>query len=128
MHISINICTFIPNKLAMLVVNMSPSLIFMLWRIICLLPAVDFKYTIYKNSKKSNIMSQNSCAQVILHCKHTLTGFYLVCIHALMTLFYVRIPIMNYVLTPLYSHYTILHVSALKGPSSARTDTCNSTR
>jgi hypothetical protein len=122
MHISTKIYTFIPNELGMLVANMSPSLMFMLWRIIRLLPAVDFRYTIHKNSKKSNIMSQNSCAHVILHCKHILTDLYLVHIHVLMTLFYTNIP-----LTPLYSHYTLLHVSALKGPSSASTDTCNST-
>ena len=80
----------------MLVTNMSPSLIYMLWRIIRLLPAVDFKYTIYKNSKKSNIMSQNSYAHVILHCKHTLTDFYLVHINVLMALFYIKIPLMHY--------------------------------
>ena len=96
MQISIKICTVIPNELAMLVANMCPSLIFMLWRIIRLLPAVDFKYTTYKNSKKSNIMSQNSCTHVILHCKHTLTDFYLVHIHVLTTLFYVKIPILHY--------------------------------
>jgi len=28
-----------------------------------------------------------------------------------------------YMLTPLYSHYTFLHISALKGPSSGSTDT-----
>jgi hypothetical protein len=96
MQISINICTFILNALDVLVANIAPSLIFMLWRIIGLLRAADFKYTIYKNSKKSNIMSQNSYAHVILHCKHTLTDFYVVCIHVLMTLFYVKIPIMHY--------------------------------
>jgi len=64
MHISIKICTFIPNELAMLVTNKSPSLIFMLWRIIRLLPAVDFKYAINKNSNKPYIMRQNLRAHV----------------------------------------------------------------
>ena len=69
MHISIKTCTFIPNVQAMLVANMSSPLKCVLWRIIHPLPALDLKNEIYKNSKKSNIMSQNSRAHVILQCK-----------------------------------------------------------
>ena len=49
---------------------------------------------------------------------------YLVHFRALMIGFYLKNPISAlYLLTPLYSHCTFLHVSALKGPSSGSTDT-----